>query len=149
MQTPETLEDRLKRHEGFSSAPYLDTTGHWTVGYGHQCPRSHLPVTEPQALAILQSDIQLARSNIFRYLPWMKSVDLVRQDVFVELAFEMGLEGLLGFHRTLTDAQDGLWVKCSTDVLLSDWAVQVKGRALELAQILRTGQPSVAPLPKL
>ncbi len=145
---PETLEDRLKRHEGFRAEPYLDTTGHWTIGYGHQCPRNHISVTEPQALVILRADILLAQTGLIHALPWMAGIDPARRDVFVELAFEMGLDGLLGFHRTLTDAQDGLWVRCSVDVLLSEWAVQVKGRALELAQILRTGQPGVAPLPK-
>jgi lysozyme len=144
--TPETLEDRIKRHEGLRLRPYLDSLGHYTIGYGHEITSTEAlmykeGVTLEWASETLQADIQSHRDALLQALPWMTKIDPVREDVFVELCFNLGLAGLLAFHRTLTDAEDGMWVKCSVDLLLSKWATQVKGRAVELAQIIRTGQP--------
>lgn len=141
---PETLEDRIKRHEGLLLTPYLDTTGHWTIGYGHEITSSvalmyRSGITQAKAEEMLQEDITSHQTALLGALPWLQGVNPVRQGVFVELCFNLGLAGLLQFHHALSDAEDGNWVKCSTDMLLSEWAVQTKGRAIEMAQILRQG----------
>lgn len=141
----ETLEDRLIRHEGMIiRRPYLDTTGHWTIGVGHELTSTQAlmyrdGVTVQWAIDTLHDDIEGHRTALFAVLPWIQQCSQRRQDVFVELAFNLGVNGLLGFHRALTAAQDGQWQKCSTDLLLSEWATQVKGRALELSQLIRQG----------
>ncbi|MDP9117897.1 MAG: lysozyme [Actinomycetota bacterium] len=49
----------IKAFEGFSSAPYDDGTGVWTIGYGHieGVTPSSPHITEPQASALLQRDL--------------------------------------------------------------------------------------------
>lgn len=140
----ETLEARVTRHEGCVLKPYLDTLGNWTLGIGHlitaaEARQYAAGITVEHALAWLHADLEHASTAVLAALPWLATVTPIRREVFVELTFNLGLHGLLGFHRTLTYAEDGLWTRCSTELLLSRWAIQVKGRSVELAQLLREG----------
>lgn len=140
----ETLEERMIRHEGLQLKPYKDTEGFWTIGIGHKLKDSEALVyrngiTTDFAFTLFHDDVDKHRTALYDALPWVRTCSPLRQEVFVELAFNLGLHGLLGFHRTLTYAEDGLWTRCSTEILLSKWATQVKGRAVELAQLLREG----------
>ncbi len=54
----------LRQFEGFRAAPYQDSAGIWTIGYGtiridsHRVTAATPPVTEEQAEALLQAELQ-------------------------------------------------------------------------------------------
>ena len=83
--------DFIKRHEGFSSLPYLCAAGKETIGYGHvikqgeQFPRG---LTEKQAEDILYDDLAEAEQCIFDNV----IVDLLPNqfDALVSLIFNIG-----------------------------------------------------------
>lgn len=59
--------------EGFRAAPYQDSVGVWTIGYGsthdakgQPITAAHPPITEPTARAWLVDDMQLAFADIQR-----------------------------------------------------------------------------------
>lgn len=103
----EQLLERVKRHEGFAPVPYVDTTGNWTVGYGHNLegkPASHLNWSKDQALVVLKSDLANARTDANMELgsraAWA-ALHATCKDVLIELAFQLGRERLSGFHKML------------------------------------------------
>ena len=142
----------LKVCEGFRARAYPDPdselakTGQgsgapWTIGYGHCGLDVHpgLEWTEDQACEALRQDIATAVAGLDKALPWWRSLNDPRQDVFVQLAFNMGIHGLLEFKRMLGFAKSGAFDKASVELLNSTWASQVKTRAWRLASQLRTG----------
>ena len=83
--------DFIKRHEGFSSLPYLCAAGKETIGYGHvikQGEQFPCGLTEKQAEDILYDDLAEAEQCIFDNV----IVDLLPNqfDALVSLIFNIG-----------------------------------------------------------
>ncbi|MBF0519480.1 MAG: hypothetical protein HQK92_07140 [Nitrospirae bacterium] len=61
----------------------------------------------------------------------------VRKLVLIDMCFNMGITALLGFKQTLHDIETGNFESASRQMLQSQWAVQVHGRAIELSTMMR------------
>ena len=140
MTTP-LLVDDLKRDEGLRLTPYRDTGGKLTIGYGHtgRDVTPGLVWTQGAADDALIEDIAIAQSELDEALRWWRTLDDARQDVLVEMCFNLGIGKLLEFKRTLAAIRAGQWARASAGMLLSAWAEEVGGRAARLAAIMRTG----------
>lgn len=138
MTTPQLIDD-IKRDEGCRLTAYKDTVGVVTVGYGHAHVAPGTVWTQAQADSALDADIAIAVHDLDFRLPWWRKLDDVRQDVLAEMAFNMGVEGLLGFHNTLAFVEAGNYAAASGGMLASKWAKQVGARATRLAAMMRTG----------
>lgn len=138
MTTPHLIED-LKRDEGLRLTAYKDTVGVWTVGYGHAHVAPNTAWSAAQAEAALRDDVRDVFADLDEHLPWWRSLDDLRQDVLANMAFNLGIASLLGFHNTLAAIEAHQWEKAAAGLLASKWAKQVKGRAIRLAEQMRTG----------
>jgi lysozyme len=130
----------VKSHEGFSPWVYQDSLGYWTVGYG-KCldKRKNCGLTQEQAEYLLKSELNQCELELSHFT-WFTQLDAVRQEVFIELSFNMGLTNLLKFVRTLKAVQKKDFNKAADELLDSLWAKQVKEkRANNIANRLRTG----------
>ena len=134
--TPE-LRDQLVRHEGLRLKPYRDTAGKLTLGVGRNL--DGVGISEAEAFALLAADVARAGAGLDARLPWWRGLDPVRRDVLVDMAFNMGVETLCGFVSTLAAVQERRFGGAADGMLRSAWAGQVKGRATELAAMMRTG----------
>ena len=74
-------------------------------------------------------------------LPWWRELDPPRAAVLLNMAYNMGLGGLLAFKNTLAAVRAGNYPAASAGMLASAWARQVGARASRLAMQMRTGQP--------
>lgn len=140
----EKLKAMLRRHEGLRLKPYQCTEGRWTVGYGHNLD-SHgedIPeiITVKQAEDYLDADIRTAIGDCAAYIGVFWSLDPVRQAVLINMAFNLGIKGLLKFKNMLEAISTQDWQMASLAMVNSRWAMQVKGRAHELARMMRTGE---------
>jgi lysozyme len=66
-------------------------------------------------------------------------LDDVRRNAFLNMAFNLGTNGLLKFQKALSHAREARWDECASEMLDSKWARQVGNRAKELAEQVRTG----------
>lgn len=146
--TEENLQKLIKelvRDEGMILNPYLDSVGIQTVGVGHNLKANPLPkttkfpLTETQALELLRQDIQKTFSDLDMSIPWWKTLDEVRQRVIANMCFNLGINGLLKFNRTLAAVKAGRYDQAAAGMLESLWAKQVKGRATRLADGMKKG----------
>lgn len=129
----------LKRDEGLRLKAYKDTVGVWTVGYGHAHVAPGTVWTQEQAEAALIEDVKKHNAELERAIPWIARLDPVRRRVLQNMAFNLGVRGLLGFKSTLAMVQSGDYAGAARGMLNSLWAKQVKGRAVRLAEQMRTG----------
>lgn len=142
MTTP-FLADDLKHDEGCKTVAYQDTLGIWTVGVGH----AHVPEgtvwTMDECDAQLAKDIARAEADLDAHAPWWRTLNDARQDVMVNLCFNMGWgngsSGLSSFKNTLKFIQAGDYADAAKGLLASKWATQVHGRATRLASQMQTG----------
>lgn len=139
--------EQLERHEGFCPATYFCPSGALTIGYGHNLDANPIPdidknsvITKDRAERILIEDCRKFAEKLDTYLPWWRSLNLPRQGVLLNMAFNMGVSGLLSFKNTLRAVREGRFKDAGEGMLASKWATQVKGRAKELAAQMRTGE---------
>ena len=89
---------------------------------------------------LLANDIAAMERDLQHALPWVATLDEVRQRVLLDMAFNMGIVGLLGFKRTLATIQAGDYQAAATMMLDSRWAKQVGQRAERLSRMMATGK---------
>ena len=87
---------------------------------------------------LLKEDIERLERNLYGLEPWMVGLSSVRQAVFISMAFQMGVSGLLKFHNVLTHATRGEYALAAAEMLESSWNRQTPARAGRLAQAMRT-----------
>jgi len=133
------LIESIKRHEGYRDKVYLDSEGHLTCGWGH-CLRLGTKVPVASSEAFFEADLATAVSDYLR-LPkkLTDKLNIPRKRVIVEMIFNLGFAKLQEFVKMLTALEAGDFETAAKEMLDSKWAVQVKGRATELAEIMRKG----------
>ena len=154
--------DLLKRWEGCVLHAYDDADparpprfiepgdavrGTLTIGYGHNLDANPISglgegscITEDHAREILGDDIRIAAHQVAGKLPFAPALAPARFGVLVNMTFNLGISGLLGFSNTLADVERGDWASAARRMLQSKWAGQVGRRAHELAKQMETGQ---------
>ena len=133
------LEDQLIAHEGLVLDIYKDTVGIWTIGVGRNLEHVGLR-SEAEARFLLRSDIVAIRSELERAIPWLSDLDEVRQRVLLDMAFNMGVTGLMKFEKTLGLIAGGKLSEAAQEMLRSKWANQVGQRAHTLSKMMATGK---------
>jgi len=132
----EKLEESLRVHEGLSLKMYKDTAGHWSIGFGKNLDNG---ITIKQAYALLADDIDTAKKELDRYLPGWTEHDDARQNVLIEMVFNMGMPRFSGFKKMLLALDRHDYKAASDEMLSSKWAKQVGVRAVTLASQMRDG----------
>lgn len=131
------LQNLLIKHEGKLNKPYKDSVGKLTIGVGHNLDDK--AISDAAVAQILLDDIADARKDA-RSLTWFNDLDSVRQDVVLNMVFNMGLNRFLGFKLMIAALQSQNWEMAATQMLDSNWSQQVGKRALELARMMVNGQ---------
>lgn len=134
----------LRRDEGVRYSPYLDTLGIQTVGIGHNLvahpfPDAVYPLTDAQVNQLLADDLAEVFAGLDAHLPWWRDQTQARQRVLANMAFNLGIAGLLTFKNTLLAIQRGHYQLARANMLTSKWASQVGRRARRLAQMIVEG----------
>ena len=130
-----SLIKTLIRHEGFREHPYHCSADKLTIAIGRNL--DDVGISYEEALYLLKNDIKRVREELDRSVPWYKQMDQDRQDVFINMVFNLGISRFLGFKKMLAAAKEGDYQKAADEMLDSRWANQVGNRATELAQIMR------------
>lgn len=131
------LKARLSIDEGNKAKPYTDTVGKLTIGVGRNLTDRGLSPDEVNYL--LANDIAIATSDAKKLVTGFDSLDDVRQEVLVNMAFNLGIDRLRGFKKFLAAVNTKDFAKSSVEMLDSLWAKQVGARANRLSKAMLTG----------
>lgn len=143
--------DLIKKSEGFRGQVYRDVAGFPTIGYGHLIkPGETFPngITEPQAAAILSSDVQEAEQAVARLVK--VALTQGQFDALVDFCFNLGA-GRLASSTLLRDLNAGNHNSAAAQLLSWDHAggVVVSGlKARREAELLLWNSSSPADYPR-
>lgn len=111
----------------------------WTVGYGFTdgvTPTS--TINKFTADRKLENQILSIDALLSKTLTWYDSASFVTKTVLINMAFNMGMVGLLKFKNTLEYMKQGNWKQAAANMRKSLWYTQVTKRAEELAKRIET-----------
>lgn len=137
-----TAQELIERHEGRRLDRYLDTEGNATIGVGHLCKPDETweTITNEECDKIFADDLLSHKIDLDVNLPWARALDDVRYAVLLDMCFNLGIHRLLGFHNALKYARAHQFEDSAREMLDSKWAIQVKSRAIEDADMMRSGE---------
>lgn len=146
------LLEQLKKHEGFRAQVYQCTAGHNTVGYGYNLDANPLKLTPFEISEIKKNGIKEATANYLLLrmisrieekldeLNWFQSLDEARRSVLINMAYNLGIAGVLKFKSMIEEIKRQNWQKAAEQMIDSAWAKQVGNRARELSKQMLSGK---------
>jgi len=137
----DNLTEQLRRDEGEVLTAYADSLSYLTIGVGRLIDkRKGGGITPEESAYLLGNDIRRKTAEVIKALPWAERLDPVRFAVLVNMAFQLGTDGLLGFKNTLAMVQRGDYAGAAAGMLQSLWAKQTPERAKRLSMQMKTGE---------
>lgn len=135
------LKTQLEEFEGRIPYAYKDHLGFWTIGVGRLIDkRKGGGLDDEEIDFLLDRDINKRRAVLYEKLPWLVGLDEVRQAVIIGMSFQMGIDGLMEFQRTLSSVRDGHYADAAQQMMQSLWAKQTPDRARRLARQMEIGE---------
>lgn len=133
--------NQLRRHEGEVLNAYQDHLGFWTIGVGRLIDkRKGGGITHEESTYLLNNDVDKVLRELEARLPWYTRLDDPRKAVLLNMGFQLGIAGLMGFSKTLNLIETGKYAEAADQMLLSKWATQTPRRAHEMVEQMRSGQ---------
>ena len=148
-----TACQRLIVHEGLRLQPYFCSKNKLTIGVG-RCIDTN-PITKEEervvgdwrhgiskcsAIYLLQNDINKINKDLNKKIKFFKKLDDERQYALLDMAFNMGVSGLLKFTKMLKAMEKGNYQEASKECLNSVYARDLKTRARRIAATIATGK---------
>jgi len=142
------LEGMLRRDEGTKLFVYDDATGellkpgmtlkgHPTIGTGRALDTHGISIGEANYLLV--SDILGAQADAGKAFPWYQGLSDERKAVILSMLFQLGLEGVKGFHEFLLAVEHQNWSRAAEEMKDSLWAKETPSRVERLAEQMLTG----------
>lgn len=136
-----TLTEQLRRDEGTVPHAYQDSLGYWTIGVGRLIDARKGGGLSPDEIDyLLNNDIEEKTAYVLTAFPWASKLSEPRLAVLINMAFQMGIHGLLQFKRMLGSVEDGQYGEAAVEMLDSKWAKQTPARAMRLAVQMETDE---------
>lgn len=147
MNRAQLLSD-LEADEGFRPYIYDDATGapvlrgyvlrgKATLGIGW-CPETN-PLPHDKALIILGWHVDDEWGTLLRAVPWVLDVPEPQQRALANLAFQLGVTGLLKFTTFISLMQQGRYGEAADDIGTTLWAEQSGTRAGKIQVLIKQG----------
>ena len=136
------LKEQLKRDEGVVNHAYQDSLGFTTIGVGRLIDANRGGgLSDSEVDYLLDNDITDKTAQVLAALPWSKELSEPRLGVLINMAFQMGTRGLLGFPSMLGAVRTGDYETAALHMVNSKWAKhQTPARAHRLDEQMRLGE---------
>jgi lysozyme len=148
---PQIIKD-LKLDEGFKDRVYKCSLGFDTIGIGYCLEKNPLNLSmfelhdmrqhgcsEAKAELLLMRMIEQIEEKLTAKIPFFVKLDEVRQNVLINMSYQMGTTGVMKFKNTLAAIEHGDYELAALGMLDSTWAKQTPNRAQRLASQMKVG----------
>ena len=136
----QSLKKRIKKNEGFSSNPYKDQLGFFTIGFGHLILKSERyliqkKISKKNLDKIFSNDFNRALSD-FNYFLKSFSFNSQNSEVLIEMIFQMGIDRVLKFKKLLNYMKRKEKNLVCFEMMNSLWYKQTPIRVKKLVKII-------------
>lgn len=115
--------------EGRSQHAYQDSKGFWTIGYGRNIDQRSGPgLRESEMQLMLENDLREVEHRLIAALDFYKDLNEARQAVLIDMAYNMGVGGLLKFHTMLGCLEKKDYKGAANAMIQSKWKTDVGPR---------------------
>lgn len=141
----ERLTEQLKRDEGAvikngRHVAYKDHLGYLTIGIGRLIDeRRGGGISNTEAEYLLANDINRVYNQLEARLSCFSVLSGARQGALINMAFQLGVNGLMNFKKSLAHMEAGNYTWAAHEFLRSRWAEQTPQRARRIAKQIKTG----------
>ena len=126
------LVDTLKVEEGFRSKPYRDSRGFLTIGYGTNIS---IGITPVEGEILLRERLEITEQRLSKaWGPYQSQPDGIRA-ALLDMSYQVGIHGFLGFHKMLRDLQKGDYAAAAHEVRSSKWDHETPSRVERVASV--------------
>jgi len=132
------LIEKIETEEGYSERMYKCPADYWTIGAGINLETTAIPkeVADLWLKIIVES-----RISVLKHYEWFNSLNDARQIVIADMAYQMGVGGLLKFQKMIQAILEADYSLAAKEMLDSKWAREDSpARADRNAKIMRTGE---------
>jgi len=134
--TPSKRE-KIEFEEGFKSRMYKCPADKWTIGAGINLEANDIP--KEVADLWLKIIIDKLEDQLYAF-DWYTGLNHARQTVIIDMAYQMGVRGLLGFKNMTNSIITGDYDMAAHHMLDSAYSIQTPARANRNAKAMRTGE---------
>jgi len=136
------LIQMLKVHEDVRRFAYRCTAGAITIGVGRNIDpnKGGIGLSDDEVDYMLRNDIARVYKELYDNFEWFAELDEVRQEVLIDMCFNLGLPRFSNFRKMLAAIELGDYDRASLEMLDSKWAEDVKGRAVKLSKMMKDGK---------
>jgi len=129
------LVEDIKQEEGFRQFPYYCTEGKLTIGYGFNLDDVGIDEEEAELLLMhrLKKTINAVNSSLYDY-----DMKPEAWDILYQMAYQMGVSGLLKFKKMLTALKKQDYEEASKEGKDSLWYKQTTNRAERLMNQMKS-----------
>ncbi len=144
--------NQLKIDEGFRARAYHCTAGKLTIGYGYNLDANPLHLSsveiayahtngmpEIEAERLLKLMVAQVQKELEQHFHWFSNLNEVRRGALINMAYNLGISGLLKFKNFLACMESGDYQQANLEGINSLWAQQVHDRAERLMTEIKTG----------
>jgi len=137
----DALVSDLKTDEGWRGSAYQDHLGFWTIGYGFLIDeRRNGTLPEPVAEFWLKFILERNADELVSRIPWIAAQPEPVQRALQNMAYQLGVNGLMQFRKTLAALRAGDYTQAVEDALDSRWARQTPNRAARVVALFREAE---------
>ena len=126
----------ISKAEGWKDTLYEDPSGHPCIGYGFRLDQPHALSSAVGTIWLTQT-LQRMFGEIAKSITYWNELPLGARAVLMDMAYQMGLSGLLRFKKMLKALKERDYETAAVELMDSDYAKQTPSRAQRNAKILR------------
>lgn len=130
------LKEVVTKHEGRKKRAYIDTENNITGGIGHNL--SAHDFSDKIIDDWYEEDSEFFYKQLNDTFQWFQYLNQARQIGLIDLAF-MGFKSFLSFRKLIAALRVSDFDWAANEILSSKYAKQVGQRAIDIANIIRTG----------
>lgn len=133
---------RLWEDEGFVPHVYPDSKGYLTIGSGILVDqRRGGGITAEEGMYLLRNRMYRVQNLCMLNLSWFSKLDVIRQQVIVCMAYQLGVNGVANFKRMVQAIERSDYTAAAAEMLDSNWArVDSHARAHRMAAMMKHGE---------
>lgn len=130
------MSAELKVDENYEGRMYKCSADANTIGYGFNLDSEVMP---ERIASLLLMDGILSRLESLERLPWFHTLNDTRQRVILNMAFNLGVTGMLKFKGMIAGICDHDYERAAFEMTDSKWFYQVGDRSVRLVEMMRSG----------